>query len=58
VTAFAGGTATLAHQFTGAETPLECASLVIVGARLANDALHAALAARARRSSPAPESGR
>ena len=47
VTAFAGGTATLAHQFTDAETPLECASLVIVGARLANDALHAALAARA-----------
>jgi dimethylamine/trimethylamine dehydrogenase len=46
VTAFYRGVVTLANQFTNAETRLECAALVIVGARLANDALHAALTAR------------
>jgi dimethylamine/trimethylamine dehydrogenase len=46
VTAFAGGAVTLANQFTNAETELECGSLVIVGARFANDGLHAELAAR------------
>ncbi len=46
VTTFERGVVTLANQFTSAETRLECAALVIVGARLANDALHAALSAR------------
>ncbi|HYB32138.1 MAG TPA: FAD-dependent oxidoreductase [Steroidobacteraceae bacterium] len=46
VTTFERGVVTLANQFTSAETRLECAALVIVGARLANDALHAALIAR------------
>jgi len=46
VTTFERGAVTLANQFTSAETRLECAALVIVGARLANDALHAALIAR------------
>jgi dimethylamine/trimethylamine dehydrogenase len=46
VTAFERGMVTLANQFTNAQVRLECAALLIVGARLANDALHAALAAR------------
>jgi len=46
VTAFANGTVTLANQFTNAETPLPCASLVIVGTRFANDTLYAELMAR------------
>jgi dimethylamine/trimethylamine dehydrogenase len=46
VTAFASGTVTLANQFTSAETHLECASLVIVGTRFANDALYTDLVAR------------
>jgi dimethylamine/trimethylamine dehydrogenase len=47
VTDFAGGEVTLASQFTNAETRLPCKSLVIVGARFANDALYAELTARA-----------
>jgi dimethylamine/trimethylamine dehydrogenase len=47
VSAFEAGVVTLAHQFTGAPTRLECASLVIVGTRFANDALHQELTARA-----------
>ena len=39
--------ATLANQFTNAETPLPCRSLVIVGARFASDSLHAELSSRA-----------
>jgi dimethylamine/trimethylamine dehydrogenase len=46
VTAFEPGELTLANLFTNAATRLECRSLVIVGARFANDGLHAALAAR------------
>jgi dimethylamine/trimethylamine dehydrogenase len=46
VTGFERGTVTLANQFTNAEVRLECAALVIVGARLADDTLHAALTAR------------
>jgi dimethylamine/trimethylamine dehydrogenase len=46
VTAFARRTVTLANQFTGAETHLECASLVIVGTRFANDTLYTELVAR------------
>ena len=46
VTAFADGAVTLAQQFTNAETRLECRSLVIVGARFANDGLHGELVAR------------
>jgi len=46
VTGFEGGELALANQFTGAATRLACKSLVIVGARLANDALHTALGAR------------
>ena len=46
VTAFANGTVTRANQFTNAETPLPCASLVIVGTRFANDTLYAELMAR------------
>jgi dimethylamine/trimethylamine dehydrogenase len=45
VTAFEHGTVTLANQFTNHETRLECRSLVIVGTRLANDALYAELSA-------------
>ncbi len=45
VTAFAGGEATLARQFTDEARRLPCRSLVIVGARFANDGLHAALSA-------------
>jgi dimethylamine/trimethylamine dehydrogenase len=47
VTAFAGGAVRLANQFTDAQVELACGSLVIVGARLANDGLHGELAARA-----------
>jgi dimethylamine/trimethylamine dehydrogenase len=47
VAAFEPGEVTLANLFTNATTRLECRSLVIVGARFANDALHAALASRA-----------
>jgi dimethylamine/trimethylamine dehydrogenase len=47
VTAFERGELTLANQFTNAATRLECQSLVIVGARFANDGLYAALSARA-----------
>jgi dimethylamine/trimethylamine dehydrogenase len=46
VTAFAGGAVTLADHFTNAERRLECRSLVIVGTRLPDDALYAALGAR------------
>jgi dimethylamine/trimethylamine dehydrogenase len=35
------------NQFTSAETRLACRSLVIVGARFANDFLHTALSSRA-----------
>src|SRR5256886_7968895 len=37
VTGFEGGELALANQFTGAATRLACKSLVIVGARLANE---------------------
>jgi dimethylamine/trimethylamine dehydrogenase len=47
VSAFAKGAVTLANQFTSAETRLECASLVIVGTRFANDTLYAELMTRA-----------
>jgi len=47
VIAFKDGEVTLANQFTNAETALACKSLVIVGTRFANDALHAELVARA-----------
>ena len=46
VTAFGDGVVTLASQFTNAETRLECRSLVIVGARFADDWLYSELAAR------------
>jgi len=46
VTGFADGVARLAHQFTDAPTALECASLVIVGARFARDELYQALSSR------------
>ena len=46
VTAFERGELRLASQFTNAATRLECNSLVIVGARFANDALYSALIAR------------
>jgi len=46
VTAFAGDSLTLAHQFTGAQRQLPCRSLIIVGARLADDALYTGLSAR------------
>jgi dimethylamine/trimethylamine dehydrogenase len=46
VTGFAGGELTLANQFTDAATRLACKSLVIVGARFANDFLYTALSAR------------
>jgi dimethylamine/trimethylamine dehydrogenase len=47
VTAFAGGVVTLTSQFTGHETQLPCASLVIVGTRFGDDTLYAELMARA-----------
>jgi dimethylamine/trimethylamine dehydrogenase len=47
VTALEGGEVTLANQFTHAPLRLPCASLVIVGARFAEDALHGALTGRA-----------
>jgi dimethylamine/trimethylamine dehydrogenase len=47
VSAFANGAVTLANQFTSEETRLECASLVIVGTRFANDTLYAELMTRA-----------
>ena len=46
VTAFAHEELTLAHQFTNAETRVPCRSLVIVGARFANDALYGELSAQ------------
>jgi dimethylamine/trimethylamine dehydrogenase len=46
VTAFANGEVTLANQFTNEETRLECAALVIVGTRFANDTLYAELMTR------------
>jgi dimethylamine/trimethylamine dehydrogenase len=46
VTAFEKDTVTLANQFTSSTTSLECASLVIVGTRFANDAPYAELMAR------------
>ena len=46
VTAFENDTVTLANQFTGSATSLECATLVIVGTRFANDALYTELMAR------------
>ena len=46
MTAFADGAVTLTNQFTNVATRLPCASLVIVGARFANDELYAALSAR------------
>jgi dimethylamine/trimethylamine dehydrogenase len=47
VTAFTPGELTLTHQFTAATTQLECASLLIVGTRLADSELYAALDSRA-----------
>ena len=46
VTALAGGEATVANLFTGAERRLPCRSLVIVGVRRATDSLYQALCAR------------
>ncbi|HUL47783.1 MAG TPA: FAD-dependent oxidoreductase [Steroidobacteraceae bacterium] len=46
VTAFAGGAVTLANQFTNVQVELPCRSLLIVGARFADDGLHGELAAR------------
>jgi len=46
VTAFERGEVALAGQFTDTATRIACRSLVIVGARFANDSLHAALSAR------------
>ena len=47
VTAFAADEVSVANLFTGEERRLPCRSLVIVGARRANDALYLALHARA-----------
>ena len=47
VVGFERGELTLANQFTNAESRYPCRSLVIVGARFANDFLHGALTARA-----------
>ena len=47
VTAFGNGELTLTRQFTDTETRLACNSLVIVGARFANDSLYAELSGRA-----------
>ena len=46
VTAFEPGEVVLAGQFTDSASRIACRSLVIVGARFANDSLHAALTAR------------
>jgi dimethylamine/trimethylamine dehydrogenase len=46
VTTFERGEVTLTGQFTDTATRIACRSLVIVGARFANDSLHAELAAR------------
>lgn len=46
VTAFAAGAVTLADHFTNAERRIECRSLVVVGTRLPDDSLYAALSAR------------
>jgi dimethylamine/trimethylamine dehydrogenase len=46
VTGLERGELRLARQFTDAATSIPCASLVIVGARFAEDALYGALAAR------------
>ncbi|HUA88518.1 MAG TPA: FAD-dependent oxidoreductase [Steroidobacteraceae bacterium] len=46
VTAFAAGEVTLESQFTNAQARYPSRSLVIVGARFANDFLHGALTAR------------
>ena len=46
VTAFEPGELRLANLFTGAETRLACKSLLIVGARFANDSLYQSLVAR------------
>jgi dimethylamine/trimethylamine dehydrogenase len=46
ITALAGGEATVANLFTGAEQRLPCRSLVIVGLRRASDALYQTLLAR------------
>ena len=43
---FQSGELTLVNQFTSAERRLPCRSLLIVGARFANDPLHGALIAR------------
>jgi dimethylamine/trimethylamine dehydrogenase len=43
---FENGELTLVNQFTTAERRLPCRSLLIVGARFANDSLHGALALR------------
>lgn len=46
VESFSAGEVTLSHVFTHAQTRLPCRALVIVGARLPNDSLYQALAAR------------
>ena len=46
ITALAGGEASVANLFTGAEHRLPCRSLVIVGLRRVNDALYQGLLAR------------
>jgi dimethylamine/trimethylamine dehydrogenase len=46
ITALAGGEASVANLFTGAEQRLPCRSLVIVGLRRVNDDLYQALLAR------------
>ncbi len=46
VTAFDGGTLTLAHIFTGSQRSAACDSLVVVGARRSNTDLYDALHAR------------
>lgn len=46
VESFAGGKLTLTHIFTAARAQLPCRALVIVGARLPNDALYQELMAR------------
>ena len=58
VVAFEGGEVTLANQFTNAETRHACRSLVIVGARFANDCVFTGRSARVRTSSSAPASSR
>jgi dimethylamine/trimethylamine dehydrogenase len=47
VSAFQPGRVTLVNTFTGEMSELECGSLLIVGARLADDSLYAQLSARA-----------